>query len=364
MTDAGLADGRRDALVTQLSAGALGAMDLFCVYLGDRLGLYRALADHGPSTSEQLAVVAAVSERYVREWLEQQAMSRILDVDSPEASDGERRYLIPPGHAEVLIDESSLSFMAPLAQLLAGCVRPLEAVVEAFRDGDGVPYGAYGPDMREGQARGSRVLFDNLLANDWLPSCPAIHERLTADPPARVADVACGWGRSSLAIARGYPKVLVDGIDLDEPSIVRARELLRESGLDDRVSFHHLDAASPKLSDQYDLVTIFEALHDMSYPVQVLRAVRGMLVAGGSVLVADERSAERFSLDAGDGERRHYGFSVLHCLPVGMVGENAAGTGTVMRPNTVRRYATEAAFASFEVLPIEHDDWRFYLLTR
>jgi 2-polyprenyl-3-methyl-5-hydroxy-6-metoxy-1,4-benzoquinol methylase len=297
-----------------------------------------------------------VSERYVREWLEQQAMSRILDVETPEASDCERRYLLPAGHEEVLLDESSLSFMTPMAQLLDGCVRPLKAVVDAFRDGTGVPYDAYGTDMREGQARGSRVLLENLLASVWLPSCPAIHERLTSDPPARVADIACGWGRSSLAIARGYPKVLVDGIDLDEPSIVRARELLRESGLGDRVSFHHLDAASPELSHRYDLVAIFEALYDMSYPVEVLRTVRGMLVDGGAVLIADERSAERFSLHAGDTERRHYGFSVLHCLPVGMVGENAAGTGAVMRPDTVRRYATEAAFTRFEVLPIEQDD--------
>jgi 2-polyprenyl-3-methyl-5-hydroxy-6-metoxy-1,4-benzoquinol methylase len=363
MTDTGLALARRDALVAQLSAGALGAMDLFCVYLGDRLGLYRALAENGPSTSEQLAVAADVSERYAREWLEQQAMSRVLDVDTPEASDGERRYLIPPGHAEVLLDESSSSFMAPMAQLLAGCVRPLEAVIEAFSHGNGVPYDAYGADLREGQERGSRILFDNLLASEWLPSCPAIHQRLIADPPARVADVACGCGRSSLAIARGYPKVLVDGIDLDEPSIVRARELLCKSGLDDRVSFHQLDAASPELSHRYDLGTIFEALHDMSYPVEVLRAVRGMLADGGSLLVADERSAERFSLAAGDSERRHYGFSVLHCLPVGMVGENAAGTGAVMRPDTLHRYAAEAGFTDFEVLPIEHDDWRFYLLT-
>src|SRR5206468_5095795 len=168
--------------------------------------------------------------------------------------------------------------------------------------------------------------------------------------PRGVADVACGQGRSSIAIARGYPKVIVDGIDLDRASIARALELLPGSGVEDRVTFHHANAADPGFSERYDLVTVFEALHDMSYPVAVLRTLRGLLIDGGSVIVGDERTAERFSLDAGPVERLYYGFSVLHCLPVGMVGDDAAGTGTVMRESTVQQYAEEAGFASFEVL--------------
>jgi len=222
---------------------------------------------------------------------------------------------------------------------------------------------AYGRDAHESQARGTRALYENVLTSRWLPAIPALHARLQADPPARVADVACGHGHSTLAIARGYPKVLVDGIDLNGPSIVHARELLAGSSLEDRVAFHNRDAADPELSGRYDLVTIFEALHDMSYPVDVLTTLRGMLSEGGSVFVVDERAAERFSPNAGDAERLHYGFSVLHCLPVSMVGENAAGTGTVMRPGILRRYATEAGFAACEVLPIDDKFWRFYLLT-
>jgi 2-polyprenyl-3-methyl-5-hydroxy-6-metoxy-1,4-benzoquinol methylase len=156
--------------------------------------------------------------------------------------------------------------------------------------------------------------------------------------------------------------VLVDGIDLDERSILRARELLAGTGLEERVALHNRDAADPELSGRYDLVTLFEALHDMSYPVRVLKALRGMLADGGVVFVADERTEDRFSPDAGNSERLHYGFSVLHCLPVGMVGDSAAGTGTVMRPDTVRRYAAEAGFAACEVLPIDDKFWRFYLL--
>jgi 2-polyprenyl-3-methyl-5-hydroxy-6-metoxy-1,4-benzoquinol methylase len=357
------ADARRDELVERLFGSALGAMDLLCVYVGDRLGLYRALVDAGPSTSAELASVAGVNERYAREWLEQQALARILEAVDPDASDAERRYVVPAGHDEVLLDAGSLNHMAPLAQLVVACTLPIHAVLEAFGTGDGVPYAEYGADLHEGQARFTQPLFDTLLATDWLPAVPAIHDRLGGDPPARVADLACGLGRSSIAIARSYPQVTVDGIDLDQASILRARQLLPASGVEDRVAFHCRDAANPELSGRYDLVTIFEALHDMSYPVDVLRTARKLLSDGGRVLVADEKTGERFALDAGDVERLYYGFSVLHCLPVGMVGENAAGTGTVMREHTVRDYAEQAGFADCEVAPIENDFWRFYLLT-
>jgi SAM-dependent methyltransferase len=363
MTTASSADVRRDELVERLFGSALGAMDLLCVYLGDRLGLYKALAHSGPSTSAELASKAGVNERYAREWLEQQAMAGILEAVDQSATDAERRYALPTGHDEVLLDGDSLNHMAPIAQLLVACALPIHAVLAAFATGDGVPYADYGADLHEGQARFTQPLFDNLLASDWLPAVPVIHDRLNGDPPARVADVACGLGRSSIAIARAYPKVTVDGIDLDQASIARAQQLLPASGVEERVAFHCRDAADPELSGRYDLATIFEALHDMSYPVDVLRALRSLLSDGGRVLVGDEKTAARFALDAGDVERLYYGFSVLHCLPVGMVGENAAGTGAVMREDTVRGYAEQAGFADCEVTPIESDFWRFYLLT-
>jgi 2-polyprenyl-3-methyl-5-hydroxy-6-metoxy-1,4-benzoquinol methylase len=156
--------------------------------------------------------------------------------------------------------------------------------------------------------------------------------------------------------------VSVDGIDSDRASIERARENLVRSGVEDRVTFHERDAADAELAGRYDLVTIFEALHDMSYPVDVLCAARALLGDGGIMLIGDERTADAFTAPASEVERLYYGFSVFHCLPVGMVGEGAVGTGTVIRAETVRRYANEAGFSSCEVLPIDHDFWRFYLL--
>jgi 2-polyprenyl-3-methyl-5-hydroxy-6-metoxy-1,4-benzoquinol methylase len=350
---------RRDTLVERLFMDAIAAFDLFSVYLGDELGLYRALADKGPLTSSELAGAAGIHERYAREWLEQQAASDLLEF---EPNGAERRFRLPEGYDEALLDASSLNYIAPLAQALVGSIHPLDSLLTAFRTGEGVPYADYGDNLHEAQAAFTRPLFENLLGREWLPSVPELDERLKGDPPARVADVACGQGRSSIEIARAYPNARVDGIDSDHASIERARENLAGSGVEDRVTFHERDAADAGLQGRYDLVTIFEALHDMSYPVVVLRAARGLLADGGVVLIGDERTEDTFTAPASDVERLYYGFSVFHCLPVGMIGEGAAGTGTVIRPATVRRYAAEAGFASCEVLPIEHDFWRFYLL--
>jgi 2-polyprenyl-3-methyl-5-hydroxy-6-metoxy-1,4-benzoquinol methylase len=350
---------RRDALVERLFMNAIAAFDLFSVYVGDVLGLYRTLAEKGPLTSAELAEAAGVHERYAREWLEQQAASAFLEAEQ----DGETwRFRLPEGHDEALLDESSLNHIAPMARAIVASIGPIDALLEAFRNGGGVPYADYGEDLHEAQAAFTRPLFENLLGTEWLPAVPEIHERLLADPPAQVADVACGQGRSSIEIARAYPKVLVDGIDSDHASIERAREHLAGSGVEDRVTFQERDAADAGLAGRYDLVTIFEALHDMSYPVDVLRAARNLLAEGGLMLIGDERTEDSFIAPASEVERLYYGFSVFHCLPVGMIGEGAAGTGTVIRADMVRRYAEEAGFASCEVLPVENDFWRFYLL--
>ncbi len=350
---------RRDALVERLFLNTVGAFDLFSVYLGDTLGLYRALADKGPLSPAELAEAAGIHERYAREWLEQQAASELLDV---EEQGGTHRFRLPEGHDEALLDPSSLNYVAPMARAVLASIRPVDSVVEAFRNGGGVPYADYGEDLHEAQAAFTRPLFENLLGKEWLPAVPEIHERLLADPPARVADVACGQGRSSIELARAYPKVQVDGIDSDGASIEFGRRNLEGSGVEDRVTFHDRDAADPGLAGRYDLVTIFEALHDMSYPVEVLRAARNLLAEGGVVFIGDERTEDSFTAPASEVERLFYGFSVFHCLPVGMVGEGAVGTGTVIRADTVKGYAEAAGFTSCEVLPIENDFWRFYLL--
>jgi SAM-dependent methyltransferase len=356
------AEARRASLVARLFGMILGTVEVHSLYIGDRLGFYRALAD-GACSPAEVAATTGTHERYVREWLEQQAVAGVLDVEDAGAGANARRYRLPAGHDEVLLDRASLDCLAPFARMVVGMVRAAPHVVSAFRTGGGVSYGVYDADFCEGQGDMNGAMFDALLTRDWLPAIPGLHARLLAAPPARVADVACGTGRSTLAIARAYPRVQVDGIDIDAHSIGIARgNLAVEPDLAGRVRFHLGDGADSGLAGRYDLITIFEAVHDLSDPVGVLAATRGLLARGGSVLVADERVAEEFSPPGDEVERLMYAYSVLHCLPVGMADQPSVATGTVMRPAKLREYARAAGFTEVEVLPITNDFWRFYHL--
>jgi SAM-dependent methyltransferase len=353
---------QRDALVERLIESTRGAFDIFGVYLGDRLGLYQALAGGDWLTSPELAARVGADERCVREWLEQQTVMGILEADALEDGPTARRFRLPPGHVEPLVDRDSLNYVAPLARLIAGCVYPLADILSAYRTGQGVPFSAYGVDLREGQAAINRPAFLSQLSQEWLPAMPDVHARLQADPPARVADIGCGFGWSSIGIAQGYPKAQVDSFDLDAPSIEAASANARAAGVADRVQFHARDAGDLDMAGQYDLVTAFECVHDMGDPVSVLRTMRRLAGADGAVLVVDERVGDVFTPQGNDVEWMMYGWSILHCLPVGMAEQPSVATGTVMRAGTLRRYAQEAGFSGVEVLPIDNFFFRFYRL--
>ncbi|MBA2518826.1 MAG: methyltransferase domain-containing protein [Chloroflexia bacterium] len=353
----------RDALTEQLLGATRGVWDIFTVYLGDQLGLYQALSEIEPATAGELAAATGTHERYVREWLEQQTVAGILDCENSTAEAADRRFALPAGHAEVLVERDNLNYLAPLAQITAGAVFPIHTLLGAFRNGGGVPYEDYGADLREGQAGMNRNLFLQQLGTEYLPAIPDLDARLRAEPPARVADIGCGVGWSSIGIANAYPMVLVDGFDLDEASVVDAQPNVREARLTDRVRIEWRDAGDPTLAGRYDLVTAFECIHDMSDPVSVLRTMRRLTAPGGSVLVMDERVSERFRGEGNDVEWFMYGFSVLHCLPVGMADQPSVGTGTVMRPSTLQDYALEAGFREVELLPLANYFFNFYRLT-
>jgi SAM-dependent methyltransferase len=350
----------RDAFADRMTAAVLGFFDILSIRLGDRLGLYRALANGGVQTPGELAGNAGIAERYAREWLEQQSVAGIVDVDS--AGTGAARFSLPAGHAEVLLDPDSLAYSMPTVRNLMMLTRVMDELVEAYRTGGGVPWESYGADGREGVGDSNRPLYLQVMSKEWLPAIPDVHDRLRADPPARVADIGCGTGWSSIAIGLAYPGVTVHGFDKDQESIALARDNAQANGVADRVSFEARDAGEPGDDHAYDLVTFFECLHDMARPIEALRAARAMLVDGGAVLVGDERTNESFTGELDDGERYHYGWSLFVCLPAAMTELGSAGTGTVMRPTTLERYANAAGFGGFQVLPIEHDAFRLYLL--
>ncbi|MFN8584434.1 MAG: methyltransferase domain-containing protein [Dehalococcoidia bacterium] len=348
-------------LVERLFEDLLGAITTFSVFLGDRLGLYRALAAGGPATPAELAARSGIHERYAREWLEHQAVDGILEASKERDAD-RRTYTLPPGHAEVLTNVESLSYFAPFSRLVAAAGIQAPRLLEAYRTGGGVAWDAYGPDMREAQGDANRPMFFQQLPHDYLAQLPDLYERLTSEDGARIADIGCGLGWSSIALAKAFPGVHVDGFDLDAPSIEAARRNAAEAGLEGRVHFHEEDAA--EATGAYDLVVAFECIHDMPRPVDVLATMRQLAGERGTVLVMDERVAEEFAAPADAVERLMYGYSILICLPDSMSHTPNAATGTVMRPSTLRTYALEAGFTEVETLPIENDFFRFYRLHR
>jgi len=350
------------ALAERIVMAAIGSFELATIDLGMRLGLYGALAE-APSTPPELATRAGIDGRYAREWLEQQATAGFVCIDS-EALDGDpdaRTYSLPIAMQACLLDPDSMAHLAPLATFAVVGPPIVPELVDVYRTGGGISFGGYGEGIRKAQEAANRPQFVNLLAAEWLPTMPDIVARLEAGGAA-VADIGVGCGWSSIALARAFRDITIDGFDLDEDSIADAKANAVDTGTADRISFEVRDAADAA-PGSYDLVCCFEALHDMAHPVEALAAMRSMVADDGAVFIVDERAADALTANDPDPiQRFFYSASVLHCLPVGMSQEHSAGTGTVMRTATLEGYAVEAGFTSVEVLPITHDMFRFYRL--
>ena len=351
-----------EELVGRLLEATVGAMDIFALYLGEQLGYYRELHEGGPATSVELAARTNTAERYAREWLEQQATTGLLQVDDVSAGPLDRRYALPPEYETVLVDPLSELFVAPLGRFLAGAVGQAPALLKAYRTGGGVSWSEFGDAARTAQADFNRPFFTHSLVPGYLAQIPELHAALQRRG-ARVAEIGCGGGWASIAIAGAYPECTVDGFDIDEPSIAMAISNRDGSGVEGRVQFHHRDAAQMATAEGYDLVCALECIHDMPDPVSVLRTMRSLAKPGATVLVMDEKVGDAFG-NVGDLiERLFYGFSLAVCLPDGLSHSPSVGTGTVMRTPTFEGYAKQAGFRSVEILPLEHDLFRFYRLT-
>lgn len=349
-----------DEFAERVFGSLLGTVEIMAVYLGDRLGWYRSLASEGPATAGELASRTGTVPRYAREWLEQQAVAGYLTVER-DGSPDERVFSLPRSAAEVLTDETSLAYVAPVARMF-GAVGPLlPQLLAAYREGGGVGWAELGADAREAQADQNRPWFGSELATA-LAGVPSLHDQL-ASPGARILDVGCGAAWSTIGLAQAYPLAMLAGVDIDAPTVDLARRNVDGAGLSDRVEIHCTDA-SDLPAGTFDLAFAFECVHDMPRPVEVLAAVRGSLAPGGSLVVMDEAVADAFAPNGDDLERIMYGFSLFVCLPDSMASDPTVATGTVMRPSTLRSYAEQAGFTSFEVLPIEgFSFFRFYRLS-
>jgi SAM-dependent methyltransferase len=348
------------ALSDRLFAAVVGGYEIAAVALGHRLGWYRSLADDGPATAAELADRTDADARYTREWLEQQAVSGYLAVDDPAAGPEDRRFSLPAEHRAVLVDELDPEYLMPLADITVAFMRFVPGLTHVYRGARTLSWEDLGDDVRDAQAAANRPFLLGPFVDDLLPAVPGVDDALRAG--GRVADVGCGYGWSAIGIARHWPECRVDGFDVDLPSVQRAHRNAVEAGVADRVSFSTDDVREMESEHAYDLVVAVECVHDMPAPVDVLAAMRRMVRAGGTVLVLDEAVAEEFTAPGDEIERLMYGYSLLCCLPDGRSQEPSVATGTVMRPDTLRRYAQEAGFADVEVLPLDAGFFRVYRL--
>jgi SAM-dependent methyltransferase len=338
----------------------VSALELGNTYLGVKLGLYRAL--DAPMTADELAAATGCAPRYVREWLTGQALSGFVTMSGNDPATA--RFTRVDGIDAVLIEETSPAYLGGLPHVFAALGTALPALVGAYRTGVGVSYAEYGPDAMIGQAALNRPAFVNALVQQWLPAIPDVAARL-ADPnrPARVADFGCGFGWAAIELAKAYPHITVDGFDSDEVSIAAARRHATEHGVADRVDFEVADLGEAGTAGpQYGVVFFFECVHDFPRPVEALRHARAATVPDGTVIVMDERTDDTLTTP-GDLTQRFFGAaSALWCLPQGLVGPDPEPVGTLMRPDVLAGLAERAGYAKSEVLPLDHDVWRFYRL--
>lgn len=348
-------DYRSEPIADRIGRDFTGAMSLYVLLLGHRLGLLATLDERGPLTAAELAGATGYDERYLAEWLAAMAAGGYI---ACEADAG--RFWLTPEQAAVYVDVESPAYAMPFlvwAPRLAGA---LPALAEALRSGGGVPYEAYEPAGGDGTGNTNRVEFLTNMAV-WLRAVPDVWQRVAS--ARAVLDVGCGHGWSSIALARALPEATIDGADADPASLAAAESNVLAAGLAGRIRFHLAAAEELTLAQRYDLITALECVHDMAQPVAALRRMRELLAPGGIVLIVDELMGDTLGENLSPLGHTNYNWSVLHCLPQARLDPDSAATGCALGPARLRDYAMAAGFARCDVLPIDHAIWRFYRLS-
>ena len=334
------------AFMERAMGDAAGLMATTLAALGDRLGLFSALADGGPATSGELAERAGINERYAREWLRGMHAAGYLKLDRERD-----RFALPAENAQVLASEGGPFFLGGAYQLTFGYLRTIERLTEAFRSGGGVPQSAYPIDTWEGMCRFSRSLYDNLLVQQWVPGVPGLRERL--ERGLRWADVGCGSGLAAIRLAEAFPASTFIGYDRFEGQLERARAAAARAGVSDRVRFELLDASNG-LPERFDVISTFDVVHDAADPAALVRAIRDALEPDGIYLVLEMRSADDPTDNVGPLATLMYGISLLYGMTTSLA-DGGEGLGTCGLPAArLRALCDRAGFSTID--PIELDD--------
>jgi 2-polyprenyl-3-methyl-5-hydroxy-6-metoxy-1,4-benzoquinol methylase len=315
-------------------------------FIGDRLGLFKAMQTAGFVTSAELAAKTELNERYLREWLNAMAAAQYLEYDATS-----QRYNLTPEYAMVLADEESPFFVGSYFQMVQSVMTVAPKVADSFRSGKGVAQADYPPWMFEASERNSFPRYKYKLVKKWLPVMPGVVERLNAGGSA--VDVGCGGGRAAILIAQAFPKARVFGYDLVAQSIERARRNAQAAGVGDRVAFEVGDGAALPES-KFDLVTTFDVVHDAVDPVGLMSAIRCALAPGGTYLVQEINVSSKPEENHRPLGKMVYSISTMYCMTTSLA-HGGAGIGAAMGEDKARELAEQAGFKHFRHLPIEDD---------
>ncbi len=315
------------------------ALNAALVVMGDKLGLYRALAGAGALTPAELAERTGTAERYVREWLNAQAAGGYVEYDPATGT-----YTLPPEQAVALTDESSPAYLPGFFQMAVGSVLDSPRITEVARSGDGFGWHEHVHDVHEGCERFFRPGYNTNLIDGWLPALAGVVEKL--ERGARVADVGCGHGASTILMAQAFPQSAFVGSDYHAGSIETARERAKAAGLGDRVRFEAEPAAAHP-GEGYDLVTMFDCLHDMGDPVGAARKVRELLAADGTWMIVEPAAGDNVEDNLNPVGRAYYGFSTLLCTPASLSQDVGLALGAQAGEARIREVVEAAGFTSF-----------------
>jgi SAM-dependent methyltransferase len=309
------------------------------VVMGDKLGLYRALADSGPSTPAELAARSETSVRYVEEWLNAQAAGGYVEYDPQSGT-----YALPAEQAMALTDASSPAYLPGFFQLALGSVIGSPSITRAARTGEGFGWHEHSGDVHEGCERFFRPGYNANLVAAWLPALDGVVPKL--ERGARVADIGCGHGASTILMAEAFPRSTFVGSDYHSGSIATARERAEQAGVSERVRFETTPAAGD-VGDGFDLVTMFDCLHDMGDPVGAARRVHEMLAPDGTWMIVEPAAGDRVEDNLNPVGRAYYGFSTLLCTPSSLSQEVGLALGAQAGEARIRAVVTEAGFSRF-----------------
>ncbi|TDI14744.1 MAG: class I SAM-dependent methyltransferase [Acidobacteria bacterium] len=332
-----------------------GSFTMALGYIGDRLGIFTAMAGVGPLTSTELAEKTGLNERYVREWAKAMVASEYIDYD-PDSS----RYLMTDEQAFVLADEDSPMFVGGAFHFTTPSIWKVPDVMKAFQNGGGVSYTELPEEIPEAIERFFRPGYIHFLATEWLPTVPGLQAKL--EEGARVADVGCGCGQSTVAMAKAYPKSKIVGIDNDAKSIDRARKLAQKNRVNN-VEFLCAPADEVGSNEKLDLICSFDCIHDMVDPLGTLRAIREALKEDGVYFWSEPNASDKPHENRNPVGRAFSSISPLHCMTVSLA-HGGEGLGTVIGENGARELAQKAGFSSFEKLAIENPFNQFFALRR